>query len=81
MLLLHACNDRELGRREGWGFRPCLTLEDSDGSWEVVNTSSSLEGSNDDGWGWDQIVRESVVEVALKLEDVLDRVELLLVAR
>lgn len=55
-------------------------LEYPHGGGEVVDAAGGAEGSGDDRWGWDQIVGESVVEVALQLEDVLDRVEFLLVS-
>lgn len=54
------------------------TLEDSDGGSVVVHSSSSLESLTDDGWGWDQVVGESVVEDTLDLEEVVSLVELLL---
>lgn len=55
-----------------------LTLEDTDGSREVVDTAGSLQGSDDDGRRGDEIVGEGVVEVALELKDVLDVIEFLL---
>ena len=42
-----------------------LTLENADSSWEVVNATCGLEGSDNDRWCWDKIVGESVVQVAL----------------
>ena len=41
------------------------TLEDTDGSGEVVDTASSLQGSAEDLNGGDEIVGEAVVQVAL----------------
>lgn len=41
------------------------TLEDADGGGKVVDAAGSLEGSSDDGDGGNEIVGESVVEVAL----------------
>lgn len=61
----------------GWMDR---TLEDADSGGEVVDSAGGLEGSGDNGDGGDQVVSESVVQVALKLENILDRVELLLVS-
>lgn len=55
------------------------SLEDTDGSWEVVHTSGSTEGSYDDGGSWDQVVGEGIVKVALKLEDVVHSIEFLLI--
>jgi hypothetical protein len=56
-----------------------VTLEDSHGGREVVDATGSLESGLDDGGGRHQVVREGVVEVALELEDIRDRVKLLLV--
>lgn len=41
------------------------TLEDSDGSGEVVDSASGLEGGNDDRRGGNEIVGEGVVQVTL----------------
>lgn len=41
------------------------TLEDADGSGEVVDTAGSLQGSAEDLNGGDEIVGEAVVQVAL----------------
>ena len=43
-----------------------LTFKDANGGWEVVDTACSLQGSNEHRWGWDEIVRESIVEVTLR---------------
>ena len=56
------------------------TLEYPDGGREVVDAPGGSEGSDDDAGGGDEIVGESVVEVTLQLEDVLDVLELLLVS-
>jgi hypothetical protein len=40
-------------------------LEDADGGWVVVDAAGGLERRSDDAWGWDEIVCESVVQVAL----------------
>lgn len=52
--------------------RPCRrvvdvrrTLEDSDGSGEVVDSASGLEGGNDDRRSGNEIVGEGVVQVTL----------------
>ena len=42
-----------------------LTLENADSSWEVVDATCGLEGSDNNRWCWDEIVGESVVQVAL----------------
>ena len=42
----------------GWG-RP--TLEDSHGGREIIDPSSGLERSDDDGGGWDKVIGEGVV--------------------
>lgn len=41
------------------------TLEDSDGSGEVVDSASGLEGGNDDRRSGNEIVGEGVVQVTL----------------
>lgn len=41
------------------------TLEDSDGSGEVVDSAGGLEGGNDDRRGGNEIVGEGVVQVTL----------------
>ena len=56
------------------------TLEYPDGGREVVDAPGGSEGSDDDAGGGHEIVGESVVEVTLQLEDVLDVLELLLVS-
>ena len=56
------------------------TLEYPDGGGEVVDAPGGSEGSDDDAGRGDEIVGESVVEVTLQLEDVLDVLELLLVS-
>lgn len=43
------------------------TLEDTDGSGEVVDTASSLQGSAEDLNGGDEIVGEAVVQVSLAI--------------
>ena len=66
------------------GRRRCFhaerTLEYPDGGREVVDAPGGSEGSDDNAGGGDEIVGESVVEVTLQLEDVLDVLELLLVS-
>jgi hypothetical protein len=59
---------------------PLLTLKHSDGSRVVVDPTGSSEGGDDNGGRWHEIVGESVVEIALKLEDILDGLKLLLVS-
>ena len=66
------------GRRVAMGEKH--TLEYPDGGGEVVDAPGGSEGSDDNAGGGDKIVGESVVEVALQLEDVLDVLELLLVS-
>jgi len=56
------------------------TLEDPNGGGVVVDTTSSAEGSLDDGRRGDQIVREAVVETALDFEQILSLLEELDVA-
>jgi hypothetical protein len=54
------------------------TFKDADSSTEVVDPSGGLEGGSNHRGSRDKIVSEGVVEVALKLENILDTVELLL---
>lgn len=42
-----------------------LTLEDADSGREVVDAAGSLESGGENGGGGDEIVSESVVQVAL----------------
>lgn len=42
-----------------------LTLEDADSSGEVVDATGSLESGSENGGGGNEIVSESVVQVAL----------------
>ena len=56
------------------------TLEYPDGGGKVVDAPGGSEGSDDDAGRGNEIVGESVVEVTLQLEDVLDVLELLLVS-
>ena len=42
-----------------------LTLEDADSGGEVVDAAGSLESGSENGGGGDEIVGESVVQVAL----------------
>lgn len=55
-------------------------LECSDGGWVVVNSSTSLQGLFDDGWGRDQVVGETVVQDSLHLEQVISLVEFVFVS-
>ena len=57
------------------------SLEDPHGGREVIDSPGSFEGGGHDGDGGDEIVGEGVVEVSLKLEDILYAVEFLLVSR
>ena len=41
------------------------TLEYSDSGREIVDTSGGLQCSDKDGWGWDKIVSECVIKIAL----------------
>ena len=43
-----------------------FTLEDPHGSWVVIDTSGGLQGGDEDGWRWDEIVGEGIVEVTLQ---------------
>lgn len=60
---------RSIGRkvedRRG-GYR---TLEDTDGSGEVIDTTGSLESGGEDLNGRDEIVGEAVVQVTLRLKE------------
>lgn len=56
-----------------------LTLKYPHSRWVVVDSASCPQCSGDDRRRWDQIVGESVVEVTLQLENILDLLELLLV--
>jgi hypothetical protein len=69
------CVDRWRRRK-----RQKRTLEYPDGGGEVVDAAGGSEGSDDNAGRGDEIVGESVVEVTLQLEDVLDVLELLLVS-
>lgn len=42
-----------------------FTFEDPHGGWEVVYPSGGFEGCDDDDGGGDEIIGESIVEVAL----------------
>ena len=55
------CGKWEWGEIGIWG----RTFKDADGSGEVVDTTGSAEGSNDHGWGGDEIVGEGIVQVTL----------------
>ncbi len=57
-----------------------LTLKYPHSSRVVVDSPRSSQGSDNDGRGGDEIVGEGVVQVALELEDILDRVEFFLVS-
>lgn len=50
------------------------TLENADGSGEVVNTASGLQGSGQDLNGGNKIVGEAVVQVALRETIMLDMI-------
>lgn len=41
------------------------TLEDPHSGREVVDSAGRFQGSCDDGWRWNKIVREGIVQVAL----------------
>jgi len=41
------------------------SLKDTDRGWVVVDAASGAESGDDDGWGWDEIVGECVVQVSL----------------
>lgn len=56
------------------------SLEGSDGSWVVVDSSTSLQSLLDDRWSWDQIVRETVVQDSLDLEQVVSLLKLVFVS-
>jgi hypothetical protein len=50
-------------------YKGCYrTLEDANGSGEVVHPPGGLQGSDENGGRGDEIVGESVVQVALELE-------------
>jgi hypothetical protein len=48
-----------------YGRDMCHTLEDAHGSGEVVHSAGGLEGGNEDRGRGDEIVSESVVQIAL----------------
>jgi len=41
------------------------SLKDTDSSWVVIDAASGAESGDDDGWGWDEIVGECVVQISL----------------
>lgn len=54
-----------------WVFH---TFKDPDSGWVVVDPSGGSQGCSDDGWGWNEVVGECVVEVSLLLFLVLCKI-------